>query len=229
MYGRRVGSPFMHPSISAPALGREPPSFPERIWYRKPSSDPRSGEHSGASSPTTSLLLYMWGYDETHAPNRNREPGGYPDLLTTTSGSLYRRRVASDASFFRRVTALVFGLAVVACFAALLLTAGSRFRPDTAVGASVENSTDPVLTLGERHLPFLPRQPVQDVKGAAAGSPPPTSASVSDVLSPGRNVALSPGQNNAHGHPVSASTTGRHVSLQARESTDQRHPVRLYR
>ncbi|KAK8788742.1 hypothetical protein V5799_021483 [Amblyomma americanum] len=242
MYGRRTGPTFLHPSISAPALGKVPWTFPSRIWYNRRSSDSTSAERSGASSPTTSLLLYMWGYDEAHAPTRNAVPGGYPDLLTNTSGARQRRRLSSDAFFFRRTTALVFGLAVVTCFAGLLLTAGSRFRAGTANGST----TRPVLSAEEERslLPFL--RPMDKVEGGAVGSALQGSASGVGVLAPGTNGALPTGekyrQDTAGGPSVLYAqgsppvqrqppvTTTRPLGIpEERKSTRREHAVRLYR
>ncbi|KAK8762064.1 hypothetical protein V5799_026671 [Amblyomma americanum] len=246
MYGRRTSPTFLHPSISAPALGQVPWTFPSRIWYNRRSSDSPSDERSGASSPTTSLLLYMWGYDEAHAPTRTAVPGGYPGLLTSTSEALQRRRLSSDAYVFRRTTALVFGLAVVTCFAGLVLTAGSRFRTGTAIGEHSGNSTRPVLSAEEERslLSFL--RPMDEVEAGAVGSALQGSASGVGVLVPGTNGAQPTGEKHrqdtaggssalyALGSPPvqrhAPATTTRPLGIPGEgKSTRREHAVRLYR
>lgn len=170
MYDRRNVSALLRSSLSAPALGSAYPALPLRVWYTKTPVEP----HSGSSSPTTSLLLHMWGYDQAHAPPPSSGRGGdCPDLLLDgEEGTPQWLGITSDQSFFRKVTGLVFGLAVLACCTAIMISAGGRLRPRELVDERAwANSTEPMISpMRDRpHMHF-------DVKTGSAATPAPTSA-----------------------------------------------------
>ncbi|KAK8779222.1 hypothetical protein V5799_019439 [Amblyomma americanum] len=175
-------------------MGSASPATPVRAWYARTPTDTSSAQHSGASSPTTSLLLHMWGYDDTHAPPRRPGVGGFRDS-DDAGGSPQWRRLVTDTSFVRRAAALVFGLAIVASLIAALFTTGSHLRLiEDAAEDPADNSTEPVLSLVEQHPPFPLRLPVDGSPDDGAGYADQKSTSGAGRPFPPHKITLAPGE-----------------------------------
>ncbi|KAH7962723.1 hypothetical protein HPB52_017670 [Rhipicephalus sanguineus] len=69
MYAQRYVSSLPRYSLSAPSLGSSSPAPVTRPGCTNTPIDSLGVQHSESSSPTTSLLLQMWGYDQAHAPS----------------------------------------------------------------------------------------------------------------------------------------------------------------
>ncbi|KAH7962362.1 hypothetical protein HPB52_015702 [Rhipicephalus sanguineus] len=149
MYAQRDVLSLPLYSLSAPSLGSRSPAPATRTWCTNTPLDSLGVQHSESSSPTTSLLLQMWG----HVPcSSGRAVELHPDLVADEAGAPKWLRVITDLHFLRRTTVIVCGLAVLTCFVAVLLTAANQLRTHEWVDEHAwDNWTEPVLSLVEDH------------------------------------------------------------------------------
>ncbi|KAL1423950.1 hypothetical protein MTO96_020743 [Rhipicephalus appendiculatus] len=198
MYSRRHVSAFLRSSLSAPALGSSSPSQALRVWYTRSPVESPGAQHSESSSPTTSLLLHMWGYDQAHAPPGSGRAGDCPDLILSGEAATPQwMGITSDQSFFRKVTGLVFALAVLACCAAIMLSARGRLRPREVVDERVsDNSAKPMLWPVQKSPPVHFRGLANGVEGGNTKRQAQTSPVGAGPLLPGGNNSRMPEERN---------------------------------
>lgn len=221
-------------SLSAPALGSACPAPAHRVDYTKTPVTSQSTQYSESSSPTTSLLLHMWGYDQTHAPPSSGRITDNPDLITGDAGAPQWLHVMSDITFFRKATGLVLGLAILACFVAILLTAASQFRTKEWVKEPAwDNWTEPVLSLIEERSSTPISRTVDDGKGRRAGLVAPTSTPGANSSFSGGNKTRTPAGTNHHGFsgrlvkPVSLPSRERLFRPQAQQPLQLRNVLHV--
>ncbi|KAL1423948.1 hypothetical protein MTO96_020741 [Rhipicephalus appendiculatus] len=218
MYGRRHISALLRSSLSAPALGSTSPAQALRVWYTRSPVESPGAQHSESSSPTTSLLLHMWGYDQAHAPPRSGRAADCPDLILSGDAATPQwLGITSDQSLFRKVTGLVFALAVLACCVVIMLSAGRRLRPREVVDerASV-NSAMPIRSPVRNSPPVHFRRRADGVEGGNAGIQAQASAAGAGFLLPEGNNARIPEKKNLSivtvGSAVAKAVSGRLVN-----------------
>lgn len=137
----------------------------------------------------------MWGYDQAHAPPRTAAAGDCPDLVSSEEAVTPQwMGITSDQSFFRKVTGLVFALAVLACFAAIMLSARGRLRPTEVVDGrtSAEPKQSPMLNSPPVHFRGL----ANVLDGGNAGIQAQTSVVGAGSLLPGGKNSPVPGEKN---------------------------------
>ncbi|KAH7961613.1 hypothetical protein HPB52_010849 [Rhipicephalus sanguineus] len=171
MYAQRYVSSLPRYSLSAPSLGSSSPAPATRPGCINTPIDSLCVQHSESSSPTTSLLLQMWGYDQAHAPSSSGRAVDLHADLADEAGTPQWLRVVTDLQFLRRTTVTVCGLAVLTCFVAVLLTAANQLRTHEWVDEHVsDNWTKPVRSLVEDRWLMSYRSPTDVGKNQSTGS-----------------------------------------------------------
>ncbi|KAH8009077.1 hypothetical protein HPB51_010267 [Rhipicephalus microplus] len=166
MSAQRDASSIPRYSLSAPSLGSSSPVSTTRTWYSNVPLDSLGVQRSESSSPTTSLLLQMWG----HIPSSSARPvDSHLDPVADQVRTLRWLRVFTDPQFLRRTTGIVCGLAVLTCFVTVLLAMTNHFRTHEWVEEHPSyNWTEPVLSLVEDRWSMSNHRPINGGKNKGA-------------------------------------------------------------
>ncbi|KAL1443946.1 hypothetical protein MTO96_030105 [Rhipicephalus appendiculatus] len=185
MYAQRDVPSLPRYSLSAPSLGSSSPAPATQTRCTNPPLDSLGVQHSESSSPTTSLLLQMWG----HVPSSNgRAVDSHLELVADGAGAHQWLRVITDLQFLRRTTGIVCGLAVLTCLVAVLLTVTNHFRTHDWVDEHAwDNRTEPVLSLVADRWSMSNRRPADGGKNQSTVSLVRTSSQGAVASFPGTN------------------------------------------